>query len=82
MATFSYNALVMTTEDGLYAVKKVIIQSEEQLAAVKHEIEASQLFHHPNLLRLIDSHIIHVSMRQQPANSVEIWSYIVCLERA
>jgi len=55
----------MTTEDGMYAIKKVLIQSEEQLESVNEEIEVSQLFDHPNLLRLLDSDIIPVKVRYQ-----------------
>ena len=51
-------------EDGMYALKKVLIQSEEQLDLVKQEIQASSLFKHPNLIRLLESSIINVKVRQ------------------
>lgn len=44
--------------DGLYAIKKVLVQSEEQAEMVRQEIEVSTLFNHPNVLRLLDSDII------------------------
>eukprot|EP00897_Mesotaenium_endlicherianum_P004543 jgi/Mesen1/4116/ME000216S03371 len=44
--------------DGQYAVKKVLVQSQEQLQLVKAEINAQQRFHHPNLLPLLDHAII------------------------
>lgn len=52
-------------EDGLYALKKVIIQTEEQSALVKKEIHVSSLFNHPNLLPLIDHSIISVKGPQE-----------------
>ncbi|EFJ07707.1 hypothetical protein SELMODRAFT_185952 [Selaginella moellendorffii] len=48
------------SDDGLYAVKKVLIQSEEQLALVKREIQVSSLFKHPNLLPLLEHSMIAV----------------------
>ncbi|KAJ6848070.1 putative serine/threonine-protein kinase [Iris pallida] len=48
------------SEDGTYAMKKVLIQSEEQLALVREEIHVSSLFNHPNLLPLLDHAIIAV----------------------
>lgn len=58
------------TEDGLYALKKVLIQSEEQLELVNQEIEVSKLFNHPNLLHLLDSDIIPVKVRQPYSSCV------------
>lgn len=49
-------------DDGLYALKKVVIQTEEQLELVKKEIHATTLFNHPNLLPLIDHAIISVKV--------------------
>ncbi|XP_038896064.1 serine/threonine-protein kinase 16-like [Benincasa hispida] len=46
--------------DGTYALKKVIIQSSEQLELVREEIRVSSLFSHPNLLPLLDHAIIAV----------------------
>lgn len=48
------------SDDGTYAIKKVIIQSEEQLELVREEIRISSLFSHPNLLPLLDHAIIAV----------------------
>eukprot|EP00246_Nothoceros_aenigmaticus_P006304 TRINITY_DN19121_c0_g1_i1.p1 TRINITY_DN19121_c0_g1~~TRINITY_DN19121_c0_g1_i1.p1 ORF type:complete len:399 (+),score=60.11 TRINITY_DN19121_c0_g1_i1:150-1199(+) len=47
-------------EDGCYALKKVLVQTDEQLELVKQEIRSSALFDHPNLLPLIDHSIIAV----------------------
>jgi len=55
----------MTTEDGMYAIKKFLIQSEEQRVLVKQEIEVSKLFDHPNLLHLLDSDVISVKVRYE-----------------
>ncbi|KAG6532858.1 hypothetical protein ZIOFF_006716 [Zingiber officinale] len=49
-------------DDGTYAMKKVIIQTEEQLELVKQEIRVSSLFSHPSLLPLIDHAIIPVKV--------------------
>lgn len=46
------------TDDGSYALKKVLIQNNEQLELVKEEIRVSSLFSHPNLLPLLDHAII------------------------
>ncbi|XP_008804427.1 probable serine/threonine-protein kinase DDB_G0291350 isoform X1 [Phoenix dactylifera] len=48
------------SEDGTYAMKKVLIQSEDQLQLVREEIHVSSLFNHPNLLPLLDHAIIAV----------------------
>lgn len=48
------------SEEGIYAMKKVLIQSEEQLELVRQEIRISTLFNHPNLLPLLDHAIITV----------------------
>ncbi|KAG6537156.1 hypothetical protein ZIOFF_002241 [Zingiber officinale] len=50
------------SDDGTYAMKKVIIQTEEQLELVKQEIRVSSLFSHPSLLPLIDHAIIPVKV--------------------
>ncbi|KAL7600089.1 uncharacterized protein LOC111915640 [Lactuca sativa] len=47
-------------EDGTYAMKKVLIQNNDQLELVKEEIRVSALFSHPNLLPLLDHAIIPV----------------------
>jgi serine/threonine protein kinase len=51
------------TENGLYALKKVLVQTEEQLELVKHEIHVLTLFNHPNLIPLLDYSIISVKVR-------------------
>ncbi|KAG0567466.1 hypothetical protein M758_7G141500 [Ceratodon purpureus] len=50
-----------SSEDGMYALKKVLIQSDEQLELVNKEIEVSSLFDHPNLIRLLEHSIITVN---------------------
>ncbi|GJN34133.1 hypothetical protein PR202_gb22775 [Eleusine coracana subsp. coracana] len=52
------------SEDGTYAIKKVLIQSKEQLDLVKEEIRVSSLFSHPNLLPLLDHAVIAVKNQQ------------------
>ncbi|XLS93965.1 hypothetical protein HN51_069973 [Arachis hypogaea] len=47
-------------EDGTYAMKKVLIKSNEQLELVREEIRVSSLFNHPNLLLLLNHAIISV----------------------
>jgi serine/threonine kinase 16 len=48
------------SDDGMYAVKKVLIQTREQLDLVRDEIRVSSLFKHENLLPLLDHAIIAV----------------------
>ncbi|XLR23395.1 hypothetical protein HN51_069741, partial [Arachis hypogaea] len=48
--------------DGTYAMKKVLIKSNEQLELVREEIHVSSLFNHPNLLSLLDHAIISVKV--------------------
>ncbi|KAG9137140.1 hypothetical protein Leryth_011953 [Lithospermum erythrorhizon] len=48
------------SDDGTYAMKKVLIQNTEQLELVREEIRVSSLFTHPNLLPLLDHAIIAV----------------------
>lgn len=43
-------------------MKKVLIQSEEQLELVREEIRVSSLFKHPNLLPLLDHAIVAVKV--------------------
>ncbi|CAI0447348.1 unnamed protein product [Linum tenue] len=50
------------SEDGTYAMKKVLIQNNEQLELVREEIRVSSLFSHPNLLPLLDHAIIAVKL--------------------
>ncbi|KAF6141678.1 hypothetical protein GIB67_001230, partial [Kingdonia uniflora] len=47
-------------DDGTYGMKKVLIQTNEQLELVREEIRVSTLFSHPNLLPLLDHAIISV----------------------
>lgn len=67
----SNSALI--SDDGLYAVKKVVIQTEDQLELVKKEICAMSLFNHPNLLPLIDHAIISVKGQQDGMWSQEAY---------
>jgi serine/threonine kinase 16 len=53
------------SEDGTYAMKKVLIQTLEQLELVREEIRVSSLFSHPNLLPLLDHAIIAVKGTQE-----------------
>uniref|UniRef100_M0ZXY4 Serine/threonine protein kinase n=1 Tax=Solanum tuberosum TaxID=4113 RepID=M0ZXY4_SOLTU len=52
------------SDDGTYAMKKVLIQNSEQLEMVREEIRVSSLFSHPNLLPLLDHAIISVKVAQ------------------
>ncbi|WOK95217.1 putative serine/threonine-protein kinase [Canna indica] len=61
------------SDDGIYAMKKVIIQSEEQLELVKQEISVSTLFSHPNLLPLLDHGIIPVKDTKDGTRSHEAY---------
>ena len=54
--------LYISLDDGTYAMKKIIIQTEEQLELVRQEIRVSSLFSHPNLLPLLDHAIIPVKV--------------------
>ncbi|KAF9671405.1 hypothetical protein SADUNF_Sadunf12G0044200 [Salix dunnii] len=51
--------------DGTYAMKKVLIQNNEQLELVREEIRVSSLFNHSNLLPLLDHAIISVKATQE-----------------
>ncbi|CAM8924121.1 unnamed protein product [Rhodiola kirilowii] len=53
------------SDDGTYAMKKVLIQNTEQLELVREEIRVSSLFNHPNLLPLLDHAIIAVKAAQE-----------------
>ncbi|GBG85161.1 hypothetical protein CBR_g39726 [Chara braunii] len=52
------------SHDGFYAVKKVLIQTDEQMQLVKQEIESSKRFKHPNLLPLLDYTIFNIKGTQ------------------
>ncbi|XP_031493158.1 uncharacterized protein LOC116259464 [Nymphaea colorata] len=53
------------SDNGMYAMKKVLIQSGEQLELVRQEISVSSLFSHPNLLPLLDHATIAVKGPQE-----------------
>ncbi|KAI4326593.1 hypothetical protein MLD38_031891 [Melastoma candidum] len=55
----------LLSDDGTYAMKKVLIQNAEQLELVREEIRVSSLFNHPNLLPLLDHAIISVKAMQE-----------------
>ncbi|KAJ0049468.1 hypothetical protein Pint_16341 [Pistacia integerrima] len=50
------------SDDGTYAMKKVLIQNNEQLELVREEIRVSSLFSHRNLLPLLDHAIIAIKV--------------------
>ncbi|KAL4353563.1 hypothetical protein GQ457_06G014260 [Hibiscus cannabinus] len=50
------------SDDGTYAMKKVLIQNYEQLEMVREEIPVSSLFSHPNMLPLLDHAIISIKL--------------------
>ncbi|KAG4190895.1 hypothetical protein ERO13_A07G057700v2 [Gossypium hirsutum] len=53
------------SDDGTYAMKKVLVQNNEQLELVREEIRVSSLFSHPNLLSLLDHAIIAIKPTQE-----------------
>ncbi|KAG0491904.1 hypothetical protein HPP92_004990 [Vanilla planifolia] len=61
------------SNDGMYALKKVLIQSDEQLALVRQEVHVSSLFNHPNLLPLLDHAIITVKGAQNGSMNHEAY---------
>lgn len=61
------------SEDGTYAMKKVLIQSDEQLELVREEIRVSSLFSHPNLLPLLDHAIIAVKASPEQSSKNEAY---------
>ncbi|KAA8542340.1 hypothetical protein F0562_023524 [Nyssa sinensis] len=61
------------SDDGTYAMKKVIIQNNEQLELVREEIRVSSLFSHPNLLPLLDHAIISVKGTQEGSRKHEAY---------
>lgn len=58
--------------DGTYALKKVLIQSSEQLELVREEIRVSSMFSHPNLLPLLDHAIIAVKVMAEDAFVISV----------
>lgn len=63
------------SDDGTYAMKKVLIQNSEQLGLVRDEIRVSALFTHPNLLPLLDHAII--SVKATPERSASHEAYLL-----
>ncbi|XP_057517389.1 uncharacterized protein LOC130798427 [Amaranthus tricolor] len=61
------------SDDGTYAMKKVLIQNNEQLESVREEIRVSSLFTHPNLLPLLDHAIIKVKATQDQSTKHEAY---------
>ncbi|KAL5974446.1 hypothetical protein ACLOJK_031111 [Asimina triloba] len=61
------------SDEGMYAMKKVLIQNNEQLELVKQEIRVSSLFNHPNLLPLLDHAIIAVKGAQEGTRNHEAY---------
>eukprot|EP00262_Sarcandra_glabra_P007555 TRINITY_DN20433_c0_g1_i1.p1 TRINITY_DN20433_c0_g1~~TRINITY_DN20433_c0_g1_i1.p1 ORF type:complete len:343 (+),score=77.17 TRINITY_DN20433_c0_g1_i1:98-1126(+) len=61
------------SDDGMYAMKKVLIQNDEQLELVRKEIRVSSLFNHPNLLPLLDHAIIAVKGTQEGSRNHEAY---------
>jgi serine/threonine kinase 16 len=59
--------------DGTYAMKKILIQSNEQLELVKEEVRVTSLFTHPNLLPLLDHAIISVKASQEQTSKNEAY---------
>ncbi|XP_042502194.1 serine/threonine-protein kinase 16-like [Macadamia integrifolia] len=53
------------SDDGTYAMKKVLIHTTDQLELVKEEIRVSSLFSHPNLLPLLDHAVIAAKGTQE-----------------
>ncbi|KAG7944371.1 hypothetical protein I3843_15G097700 [Carya illinoinensis] len=61
------------SDDGTYAMKKVLIQNAEQLELVREEIRVSSLFSHPNLLPLLDHAIISTKPTQEGSRNHEAY---------
>uniref|UniRef100_A0A2N9ESI6 non-specific serine/threonine protein kinase n=1 Tax=Fagus sylvatica TaxID=28930 RepID=A0A2N9ESI6_FAGSY len=61
------------SDDGTYAMKKVLIQNTEQLELVREEIRVSSLFTHPNLLPLLDHAIIAVKPTPEGSRNHEAY---------
>lgn len=61
------------SDDGTYAMKKVLIENNEHLELVKEEIRISSLFSHPNLLPLLDHAIISVKASQDESGKQEAY---------
>ncbi|KAL8130277.1 hypothetical protein V2J09_019432 [Rumex salicifolius] len=61
------------SDDGTYAMKKVLIQNKEQLELVREEIRVTSLFSHRNLLPLLDHAIIEVKATPQQGQKHEAY---------
>ncbi|XP_044466581.1 serine/threonine-protein kinase 16-like [Mangifera indica] len=61
------------SDDGTYAMKKVLIQNNEQLELVREEIRVSSLFNHRNLLPLVDHAIISIKDNQEGSRNHEAY---------
>lgn len=72
---FLFNEFDSSVGDGTYALKKVLIQSSEQLELAREEIRVSSLFSHPNLLPLLDHAIIAVKVVIKDVFSMSALSY-------
>uniref|UniRef100_A0A8R7QDL4 Protein kinase domain-containing protein n=1 Tax=Triticum urartu TaxID=4572 RepID=A0A8R7QDL4_TRIUA len=59
--------------DGTYALKKVLIQSDQHLELVRQEIRVSSQFSHPNLLPLLENAIIAVKGVQDGSQNHEAY---------
>ncbi|KQJ86938.1 probable serine/threonine-protein kinase DDB_G0291350 [Brachypodium distachyon] len=59
--------------DGTYALKKVLIQSDQHLQLVRQEIRVSSQFSHPNLLPLLENAIIAVKGVQDGSQNHEAY---------
>eukprot|EP00850_Spirogloea_muscicola_P018219 SM000164S02281 [mRNA] locus=s164:237246:239577:- [translate_table: standard] len=67
----------LLADDGMYAVKKVLVQSEEQLALVRAEVAAMRRFAHPNILPLLDHSIIPVKPKNPGAGGPSQEAYLL-----
>ncbi|TKW32313.1 hypothetical protein SEVIR_2G160400v4 [Setaria viridis] len=59
--------------DGIYALKKVLIRSDQHLELVRQEIRVSSQFSHPNLLPLLEHAIIAVKGVQDGSQNHEAY---------
>lgn len=59
--------------DGTYALKKVLVQSDQHLELVQQEIRVSSQFSHPNLLPLLEHAIVAVKGVQDGSQNYEAY---------
>ncbi|CAD6219906.1 unnamed protein product [Miscanthus lutarioriparius] len=59
--------------DGTYALKKVLVQSDQHLELVRQEIRVSSQFSHPNLLPLLEHAIVAVKGVQDGSQNHEAY---------